>query len=213
MSQQSDAAERLANAVRMLIEQMMQTEESPETYDAAAADVQAALDKLRAGGGYPRAAHTETPRGDYTFFFSFSPISGVSNPIAPPMKLEFGENEVRGTCVLGRAYEGPPGYVHGAFVAALFDELLGVANAAGGSPAMTGMLEVRYHKPTPLNRELRLVGRHKGAQGRKSYATGEIYVGDEITAEAKGTFVAVTLERAKEIFGKRVVHVMEKESA
>ena len=36
------------------------------------------------------------------------------------------------------AYEGPPGYVHGGWVALTFDEILGMTNIASGHPGMTG---------------------------------------------------------------------------
>jgi acyl-coenzyme A thioesterase PaaI-like protein len=212
MSGEGPAHDRLADTVRALINEMLETYTRDEAAEAATADVLAALEKLRAAGTGPREPHTDPARGDYTFFFRFSPVSGTSNPIAPPLRLEFGaDNEVRAKGSLGRAYEGPPGYVHGAFVAAMFDEILGVANAAGGSPAMTGLLEVRYLRPTPLNTELRIVARHTGSSGRKSFATAEIMAGDEITAEGKGTFIAVTMERAQEIFGKHLELLADKE--
>src|SRR5207302_6520188 len=131
-------------------------------------------------------------------------VSGESNPIAPPVRLQVGKTEVTGAVNFGSAYEGPPGYVHGAFVAAVFDELLGVTNAALGVPAMTGLLEVRYHRPTPLGVDLQLVGRHTGTSGRKSFATGEIRDGDTVLAAGKGTFVAVTSDKALELFGRHL---------
>ena len=39
---------------------------------------------------------------------------------------------------VGPAYEGPPGCVHGGFIAAAFDEVLGSTQSLSGSPGMTG---------------------------------------------------------------------------
>ena len=61
---------------------------------------------------------------------------------------------IKGTVTFGSAYEGPPGHVHGGYVAAAFDELLGMTQSLGGMPGMTGTLTVRYRRPTPLRTEL-----------------------------------------------------------
>ena len=191
----------LADAVRSLIDQMMTTHASPAATAAAAAAVNEVTAALVDAGGMPRPAVTQAPDDHMAVFFRFSPVSGESNPLAPPLRLEVQHGQVVGTVQFGRAYEGPPGYAHGAFVAAIFDQLLGFTNAALGVPAMTGLLEVRYHRPTPLGTELKLVGRPTGTSGRKSYATGEVLDRDTILAEAKATFVAVTAERALQLFG------------
>ena len=38
----------------------------------------------------------------------FNPVIGAGNPIAPPMRIEIGEDGAEGWCTLGHAYEGPP---------------------------------------------------------------------------------------------------------
>ncbi len=110
-------------------------------------------------------------------------VSGESNPLAPPVRLKVDEQQVVGTVTFNGAYEGPPGYVHGAVVAAVFDELLGVTNAALGLPAMTGLLEVQYHRPTPLGKEIRLVARHVETSGGKSIATRRVLRWHTLLAE------------------------------
>jgi acyl-coenzyme A thioesterase PaaI-like protein len=200
----SGAAGELAREVRELIEQMMTVASPPQAYQAAAAGVRSLTATLRDSGGVRRGPLTSAPDGDPANFFAFSPVSGSSNPVAPPMRLTVTGQTVIATCNFGKAYEGPPGYVHGAWVAAVFDELLGIVNAFSGNPAMTGLLEVRYLRPTPLGRELRIVGRQTGHAGRKSFATGEILDGEMVTAEAKGTFIAVTMTRAAELFGEQM---------
>ena len=52
-----------------------------------------------------------------------------------------------GTATFGAAYEGPPGCVHGGFVAAAFDEVLGSTQSLSGEPGMTGRLTVNYRSP------------------------------------------------------------------
>ena len=196
-------ARTLADAVRELIEQTVSTDLPEAALAAATGTVRRAVDELRAAGGSaPRASRI----GNYDArnpveYFRLSPVSGVVNPLAPPLRLEVRDGELHGECTFGRAYQGPPGFVHGACVAAAFDELLGIANAVGGLPAMTGRLEIRFHRPTPVGVPLRLVGRHTGTSGRKSFASGSIIAGDVVTAEADAVFVAITESRARELFG------------
>ena len=77
------------------------------------------------------------------------------------------------------------------YVAAAFDELLGLAQSLSGAPGMTGTLSVRYESPTPLHTPLRLTGRLVGVERRKIFTEGEIYAGDTLTARAEGIFISL----------------------
>ena len=70
------------------------------------------------------------------------------------------------SCIDGRPYEGPPGHVHGGFVAAAFDEVLGFVQSTTGQPGMTGTLTIRYRKPTPLDTDLRFEATVQRVEGR-----------------------------------------------
>ena len=63
-----------------------------------------------------------------------------------------------GKAWFGPAYEGPPGCVHGGYIAAAFDELLGCTQTMTGAPGMTANLSIDYRTPTPLETELSFVG-------------------------------------------------------
>lgn len=203
----------LAGAIRELVEQMMACDAPAGATKAAAETVRSVTNALKTAGGKPRLPLTQAPDGDVAAFFRFSPVSGESNPLAPPARLELQGQQVVGSVTFNSAYEGPPGYVHGAFVAAVFDELLGITNATLGLPAMTGLLEVRYHRPTPLGKEIRLVGRHVELNGRKSIATGEFFDGETLLAEAKGTFIAVKPAKAMELFGAQLERIQADQEA
>ena len=69
-------------------------------------------------------------------------------------------------------YEGPPGCVHGGVIALVFDELLGAANIAAGSPGMTGTLTIRYREPTPIRTEIRLESTFRGPRGPQDQNPG-----------------------------------------
>jgi len=126
-----------------------------------------------------------------------SPMTGLANPIAPPISLavDLESERVVGEMKFGSAYEGAPGIVHGGFVAAAFDEVLGFVQSLGGSPGMTGTLTVRYQAPTPLPVELVLEAELSRSEGRKIFTEGRIRAGDVITATAQGLFISVDRSR------------------
>jgi acyl-coenzyme A thioesterase PaaI-like protein len=96
-------------------------------------------------------------------------------------------------------HEGPAGFVHGGWVAALLDQLLGSANIVSGHPAMTGELKIRYRSGTPYGVPLVLRARTDSVDGRRVHASGEITVAGKVSAEATGLFILPTPERVAEI--------------
>ncbi len=123
-----------------------------------------------------------------------SPFVGRANPVAPPLHLAVVDGHVEATVTFGRSYEGPPGYVHGGFVAGIFDEALGAAQAFSGLAGMTGRLIVHYRSPTPLDTELRLRADLDSVEGRKIFCSGTLWAGERVCAEAEGLFVTIAPE-------------------
>src|SRR3546814_2462142 len=121
---------------------------------------------------------------------------GRANPLAPPIELELLDDCIIGRATFSAAYEGPPGCVHGGFVAAAFDEVLGSAQSLSGAPGMTGRLVVHYRSPTPLHTELRFEGRLESVSGRKILTRGELYAGYRLCAEAEALFISTEIGSA-----------------
>jgi len=184
----SPAALRLTAALRA-INTLLVTSELPEDALQAAA---AEIEKLR-----ERLATTARPIDDPRArdFHARSPVVGTTNVLAPPLRIAMEEGRVRGVAVFGPAYEGPPGYVHGGFIAAAFDEVLGAAQALAERAGMTATLTVRYRRPVPLERETRFEGRIVRVEGRKILAAGTLHVDETLCAEAEALFIAVDFER------------------
>ncbi|MFI5395433.1 MAG: PaaI family thioesterase [Candidatus Binatia bacterium] len=185
---------RLAAAMRKVIE-LLVTTEAPEDELCAAADrLERYARRLETQAqrhitwGSPEASIAGTTGG----FFDLSPLIGLANPLAPPITLWVDGNVVRGKVVFGWAYQGPPGYVHGGFVAALFDETLGFAQSMLATPGMTGTLTVRYRKPTPLYTELRIEATVQRVDGRKIFTEARLYAGETLTAEAEAIFISLS---------------------
>jgi acyl-coenzyme A thioesterase PaaI-like protein len=108
-----------------------------------------------------------------------------------------------GRVTFSSAYEGPPGCVHGGYVAAAFDEVLGSTQSLAGRPGMTANLSVDYRSPTPLHTELRFESWVTGVEGRKTYTHGTLHAGDRLCAEADGLFVAIPFDRVAELHRQR----------
>jgi hypothetical protein len=193
---------RLAAALRPLITMTVSAALDDGDLIRAAEAVEAVTDSL-AGKALP-GKHPRRPP-DMTNppqeFFPSSPITGLLNPIAPPVRIwavegvDGGFREVRGDAWFDYPYEGPPTCVHGGVIAETFDEVLGAANMVADNAAMTGTLTIRYNRPTPLRTPLRIEARCVDRQGRKVNTWGGIYVGEELTAEARGIFIVVGPKR------------------
>ena len=103
---------------------------------------------------------------------------------------DLGRPTVTAVVCLGEAYEGPLGCVHGGYLAAIFDNLLGaLPYKMAGPGAFTGRLTVRYRSLTPLDTELVLTGRVTDARSRRVTAAGQCHAGGVLTAEADALFV------------------------
>ncbi len=127
---------------------------------------------------------------DITNVMPYSPVSGKRNPVATPMRIWREGDNVRGEVTFTPTYAGPPDSVHGGIIAAVFDEVLAMANVVSGNAGFTGTLTIRYHKTTPLNTPVELFGENLRQDGRKQVSRGEMRVNGELTASAEGLFIS-----------------------
>lgn len=125
-------------------------------------------------------------------------VVGLRNPIAVPLDIEWPEKgRTRAEFELNALYEGPPGMVHGGVAALVLDQVMGEAPASGGTPGMTGVLTLRYRRPTPLG--------HCSAEawidrrdGVKTIVKGVLRNAEgETTVEAEGVFILPRWAREK----------------
>jgi acyl-coenzyme A thioesterase PaaI-like protein len=200
-SPQERARAALADRLRELISLAVSAAVPLDALEEATTVLEAVALRLQdAAGGRTLERPLPDPKGGPEQYFPTSPVIGSVNPLAPPARFfADGQGGVGGTVRFGPAYEGPPGFVHGGFVALLLDELLGAANFAAGEPGMTGTLTVRYVRPTPLGEPLSLFARFDHRSGRRIHTRGVIEAGGQTTAEAHGVFVQVGPERFRHL--------------
>lgn len=193
--------QRLAAALRRAIAALIETDPAPDDLDELSELAEVLAARLEAGPkrefvyGFSESANAGTAR----YEFDASPLMGPGNPVAPPLVMRWEADRVLGTAVFGQQYEGPPGHVHGGFVAAAFDEVLGMAQSLSGQSGMTGRLVVHYRKPTPLHRELTFEGKVERREGRKVFTTATLRDGEVLCAEAEGLFIQVDFSRLEGI--------------
>lgn len=188
---------RVADATRLVIHRLVATDAPIDVLAAAADDLEkvaARFDGFHQGSLYEGFAESANAGGDASPVFDHSPLLGKGNPIAPPLQLDIRDGMVHGRVRFDTPYEGPPGCVHGGFIAATFDELLGSTQSLSGRPGMTGTLTIRYENPTPLHTDLRLEGELERVEGRKVFTVGRLYAGDTMTAIAHGLFISIGME-------------------
>ena len=183
---------RLAAAMRVVIDRLVPSNAPVAELRAAAEGLERYAEQLKKHPRLERVlGHAEAANaGDVGAFFDQSPLIGLANPLAPPITVHrAGPTSAVATATFGTAYEGPPGSVHGGFVAAAFDEVLGFVQSLGGNPGFTGTLTIKYRSPTPLHTELRFSCDLAGVEGRKTFCTGQLHAGDTLCAEAEAIFV------------------------
>lgn len=184
---------RLAAAMREVIERLTSSNAPAEELRLAAERLEQYAERLASHPrrqryeGYSESALAAEGGGH----FDFSPLIGRSNPLAPPISVRGEGDRVHAEAVFGSAYEGPPGCLHGGYVAAAFDEVLGFAQSVSGSPGMTGRLEIVYRSPTPLHTRLRFEAWVESVVGRKITARCTLHAGERLCAEAVGLFISI----------------------
>jgi acyl-coenzyme A thioesterase PaaI-like protein len=177
----------LTEAVRDLIDATIRTHADDELILQARTTIEAVTQSLRSqrirpSGVSYRVDGRPLPLGNAA--------TGPCNPIAPPLVVHHDDD---GRCwsefVLGAAYEGPPGLVHGGVSALVLDHMLGEAASQGlTKPLFTGTISVKYLRGTALG-PLRSEAFVDRTEGVKAFARGTISDAAGITVEAEGVFI------------------------
>jgi len=125
---------------------------------------------------------------------------GDANPEGLRIQFQVEGRRVTGEFEARQAHQGYPGLAHGGIAAAAIDEAMGWAMYAAGAWAMTARLEVKYRRPLPLGRPLRVTAEVVRDRGRWLEAEGELRVaGGPLIAEAKALFTRLPADKAREM--------------
>lgn len=179
--------EPLAGSVRNLIDVTIRTEADAAAVLAATALIDAASQQLSADLMPGSFGVRTTPDGQGSAWGNIA--IGIRNPVAPPLVVHHEpDGSVWTEFVLGAAYEGPAGHVHGGMCALVLDHVLGATAHEPGRPAYTGTLTLRYVRGTRLG-ALRAEARVERVEGVKTFAVGELSDAQGVTVQAEGVFI------------------------
>ncbi len=179
--------EPLAVSVRDLVDATIRTQADADTVAAVKADVDAAVARLRDRQIDGAFGVRRTTSGESLGWGNA--VIGIRNALAPPLEIHREADGRRWTdFVLGAAYEGPPGHVHGGVSALILDHVLGEAASPDSKPRFTGSITMRYLRATPLG-PLHAEALITRTEGVKTYCAGHIADAEGITVEAEGVFI------------------------
>ena len=188
-------ARELAEVLRRLIRLSVSTAPSAAETARLTAQLAAVADELEAQvpeSPLPRfiAPDEDGPPKDFPLggAMPYDVVVGPFNPIALPVVLDFEPPRALGRATFDVAYEGAPGCVHGATLAATFDIILTAANAIEGSVGPTVRLALRYLRPTLTGEEAVFEGWVTEVTDRRIFSKGRILQGGIVTVEAEGEF-------------------------
>jgi uncharacterized protein (TIGR00369 family) len=132
---------------------------------------------------------------------------GTDNPDSMKLRFSYDDESERFVCRfrLGKRYTGPPGHCHGGIIATILDEAMGKVNKRRQVVALTSEMTVKYLRPVPLHRPLRVESREVSVKGRKHINMAEILnEKGEVLARSQGLFIAIDPERMFARFAGRL---------
>ena len=192
------ARHRLAAATRALNEKLVSTDINPELAAALTEkieDLTAELSRAEQVDGLVDMAKRGERGTIDNVMGELVAMAGRSHPCSPDLVWQEEPNRITGTVTFGQAFEGPPGHVHGGWVAGVLDHLMGMTHVRTGYPGMTGGLSVRYLKPTPLNQVIQVSAEARELDDKRTEVKAAMRCGDTTTATAEAIFVRVDREK------------------
>ena len=127
---------------------------------------------------------------------------GAYNPCFPEYSIRVDGDRAGGTVTFSIAYEGPPGIVHGGFLAVFFDSVIQHHNCDVGVAGKTTSLTVDYKRPTPLLAELQFE-LERAVDGRRITSTGRLMADGAVLCEARMSAVAGSLDKLPAVSPRR----------
>ena len=141
----------LAAVVRRLLGTALSMETSTDELrqlTAQLADAERALAASIPASGAPRVGVDAD--GDGRVYLDHARDIGAFNPVFPLYEIEVDGDRATGAVEFPVVYEGPPGIVHGGFIAVFFDSVVQHHNCDVGVAGKTTRLDVSFRRPTPL---------------------------------------------------------------
>ena len=179
------ASRELASLIREVAGLVLSLEAPHPALERLAAALRNARDELR-----PLAPTDPWPRvgpkvdSDGRAYVDHSRDIGAYNPCFPSYEMQVDGNRASGTVSFPVVYEGPPGLVHGGFLALFFDSVVQQHNCDLGQAGKTTSLSLTYRRPTPLLATLRFEV-ERAVEERRIVSTARIVADGVVLCEAE----------------------------
>lgn len=194
-----------AGAIRRLSSLLLSLEHAHPTVDAI----------LKQISNWERELSTavppdSTPRigpdddGSRRVYLNHATDIGAYNPCFPEYRFDHLEADTAaGQVTFPLVYEGPPGLVHGGFLAVFFDCVIQHQNCLTGLSGKTRSLQLTFRRPTPVQTDLRFdIARSEAYRGITS--TARLLLDDEVLCIGEVNTLAQTPDKLTGFrFGKR----------
>jgi len=194
-----------AGAIRRLGSLLLSLEHPHPTVEAMLAQIsdwESELSAVVPPDSAPRIGADD--EGSRRVYLDHATDIGAFNPCFPEYRFEHLDGETAsGTVNFPLVYEGPPGLVHGGFLAVFFDCVMQHQNCVAGLSGKTRSLQVTFRRPTPVLTELRFdIARREVDRGITS--TARLLFDDEVLCVGEVNTLAMPPDKLiGHRFGKR----------
>jgi hypothetical protein len=194
-----------AGAMRRLSSLLLALEHPHPTVDAILAQISDWEGELSAAvppDSAPRIGADDD--GHRRVYLDHATDIGAFNPCFPEYRFDHLDGEIAsGRVTFPLVYEGPPGLVHGGFLAVFFDCVMQHQNCVAGLSGKTRSLHVTFRRPTPVLTELRFdIARSEVDRGITS--TARVLLDDEVLCIGEVNTLAMAPDKLTGYrFGKR----------
>lgn len=174
----------LAGVLRDLISTVVSLEHAPRELVELTAVLRSAQQRLaELAPADPRPRVGGDVATDGRVYVDHGRDVGDFNPVVPRYELTSEpDGTAHGTVEFPVCYEGPPGIVHGGFLAVFFDCVLQQLNCDLGQAGKTAELTIRFRRPTPLLTPL-AVHAQRTIDGGRIRSHAELHLGEELLCE------------------------------
>jgi hypothetical protein len=194
-----------AGAIRRLGSLLLSLEHAHPTVDAIIAQIgdwEAELNAAVPPDSTPRIGDDDD--GTRRVYLDHATDIGAFNPCFPEYRFDHLDGETAsGRVSFPVVYEGPPGLVHGGFLAVFFDCAMQHQNCVAGLSGKTRSLQVTFRRPTPVLTALRFdIARSQEQRGITS--TARVLLDEEVLCIGEATTLALPPDKLTgHRFGKR----------
>jgi hypothetical protein len=194
-----------AGAIRRLSSLLLSLEQAHPTVDAIVAQIgdwELELGAAVPPDNAPRIGSDED--GSRRVYLDHATDIGAFNPCFPEYRFDHLDGQTAsGRVAFPLVYEGPPGLVHGGFLAVFFDCVMQHQNCLAGLSGKTRFLNVKFRRPTPVLTELRFdITRSQVERGITS--TARLLLDDEVLCIGEAETLALPPDKLTGFrFGRR----------